>query len=136
MPPDAPPPPPPAPQRLTFSRRQRLGHAREYQRVYAAKASVTRGPMRVHARPNELGRTRLGLAVGKRVGSAVVRNHFKRLLREAFRLEQHALPPGFDLVISLAPHAPWALDRYRSNLRTALADLAQLWHRRQGNNPG
>jgi ribonuclease P protein component len=29
----------------------------------------------------------------------VVRNRWKRLLREAFRLEQHNLPPGVDFVL-------------------------------------
>jgi ribonuclease P protein component len=29
----------------------------------------------------------------------VVRNRVKRLLREAFRLEQHAIPMGFDLLL-------------------------------------
>lgn len=36
--------------------------------------------------PNDLGASRYGFAVGKRVGGAVVRNRVRRRLREAIRL--------------------------------------------------
>jgi ribonuclease P protein component len=42
---------------------------------------------------------RLGVTVTRKSGKAVVRNRFKRLLREAFRLDQALLPPGYDLVV-------------------------------------
>ena len=43
--------------------------------------------------------TRLGLTVGTKLGSAVVRNRVKRRLREIYRLEEPKLKPGYDLVI-------------------------------------
>lgn len=50
------------------------------------------------ALPVEHGGVRLGITVSRKVGVAVVRNRVKRLLREAFRLHQHELPSGLDLV--------------------------------------
>lgn len=123
-----------APRTLRFSRRQRLTHALQYQRVYAGKASLVRGPVRVHGRPNDAGLTRLGLSVGRKVGTAVARNRLKRLIREAFRLEQRSLPKGLDLVVSLNPHRELALEDYRTLLRAAAEHIAAVWAKR-GKNP-
>ncbi|GAB5515859.1 ribonuclease P protein component [Rhodopirellula baltica] len=42
---------------------------------------------------------RLGVTIPKKTGNAVVRNRWKRLIREAFRLNQSQLPGGFDYVV-------------------------------------
>ena len=42
---------------------------------------------------------RVGMAVTKKIGTAVMRNRVKRVLRECFRLHQALLPPALDLVI-------------------------------------
>lgn len=57
-------------------------------------------------RPNGLPYTRIGYAIGKRVGSAVVRNRVRRRLREVMR----ALPlaPGYDLVLTAGPQSATA----------------------------
>lgn len=45
--------------------------------------------LRVHAKPNNLGYSRLGLIVAKKIARrAVVRNKVKRIIREAFRINQ------------------------------------------------
>jgi ribonuclease P protein component len=47
--------------------------------------------------------TRLGLAVGKAVGIAVVRNRVKRRLRELFRRQKALVPGGYDLFVRAVP---------------------------------
>lgn len=54
---------------------------------------------RVHARPNGLGRSRLGISVGRKFGGAVVRNRFKRIVREAFRTSREVRAAGLDIVV-------------------------------------
>jgi len=54
---------------------------------------------------NQVGRPRLGLAVGRKVGKACVRNRIKRRLREYFRLNREKLPPETDLVFVAAKGA-------------------------------
>jgi ribonuclease P protein component len=48
---------------------------------------------------NDLGYPRLGLAVGRRVGGAVVRNRLKRRLREIFRRHRDVFPAPLDVVV-------------------------------------
>lgn len=42
---------------------------------------------------------RLGITTAKKVGTAVVRNRTRRLVREAFRRDRALLPDGVDLVL-------------------------------------
>lgn len=46
---------------------------------------------------------RLGVAVSRAVGIAVVRNRCKRVLRELFRSHQYEIPSGLDLIVSARP---------------------------------
>lgn len=80
-----------------FPRRVRLLRGSDFDAVFAAKNSCGDGVLVLYARPNELGHPRLGLVVSRKAGKAVVRNRWKRLLRSAFRLQQHELP-AMDLV--------------------------------------
>jgi len=128
--PAVPPALPQAEPRYTFRRAQRFEHAKEFAAAFAAKAGCVRGPLRFSSIPNSLGHPRLGLSVGRRCGNAVHRNALKRLLREAFRLEQYHLPANLDFVISPHPHTPLALTQYQTLLREAGTSLGQLWAKR------
>ncbi len=50
-------------------------------------------------------RRKLGIAVGRRVGNAVVRNRLKRRIREWFRAARADLPAGSDTVVIARPPA-------------------------------
>jgi ribonuclease P protein component len=60
----------------------------------------------VAAQPPPPRPARLGLVVGRRVGSAVRRNRVKRLCRECFRGLPELLPLGVDLVVIAREGAP------------------------------
>jgi ribonuclease P protein component len=51
----------------------------------------------------ELGTTRIGLATGRRLGSAVIRNRIRRRLREALRVMAPSFQPGWDVLIIARP---------------------------------
>lgn len=51
----------------------------------------------------ELGTTRFGLATGRRLGTAVVRNRVRRRLREALRVMAPSFQPGWDVLIIARP---------------------------------
>lgn len=82
--------------RLTSEYRLRCGT--DFERTYNRRRSASDGRIVLYACENGLKICRLGLSVSSRIGNAVVRNRWKRLLREAFRLHRSELPPGIDLV--------------------------------------
>lgn len=49
------------------------------------------------SRQNKKFPTKLGITASRHYGGAVTRNRFKRVTREAFRLCQSRLQPGFEL---------------------------------------
>jgi ribonuclease P protein component len=76
----------------------RLRKQADFDRVYRARVYAADAVLIVNGAANGLDHSRLGLSVGATVGNAVVRNRWKRLIREAFRLSREQLPLGFDLV--------------------------------------
>jgi ribonuclease P protein component len=87
------------PPRLTFPQSHRMKTPADFERCYARKKSSSDTTLIVYACENGLPHPRLGCSVSKKIGNAVVRNRYKRLFREAFRLKQHELPAGTDLIL-------------------------------------
>lgn len=114
-----------------FTRACRLAHRREFAAVYAGKARVERGPLAVHAIPTDRACSRIGLAIGRRVGTAVRRVRLKRMLREAFRTARASLPGTYDLVVSARSHDDLGLGGYRSLLLDAVTELDRIWRKRR-----
>lgn len=83
----------------TFPKRYRLLRQAEFDRVYQSQRYAADHVLVLTAVENGLAITRLGLSVSRKVGNAVCRNRWKRLIREAFRLYLDQFPPGFDLVV-------------------------------------
>jgi ribonuclease P protein component len=98
-----------------FPKRARLLRASEFERVFDAGNSASDAWIVLYGAASELGHPRMGLTVSRRVGGAVVRNRWKRLLREAFRLIQGDLPPQ-DLVCVVRGQSPPTLGQIRESL--------------------
>lgn len=82
-----------------FPKAHRLLRGGQFKRVFDCRVSVADNVLVVYGCESELAHPRLGLAVSRKVGPAVVRNRWKRLIREAFRRSRENLPAGLDLVV-------------------------------------
>jgi len=105
---------------------QRLRLRREFDRDrgiglrYECPAFLCRilPPMDPAARPCR----RLGVIASRRIGGAVQRNRAKRLMREVFRLNQHALPEHCDVILIARREL---LDQRLADLEIRFRDAAQ-----------
>ena len=82
-----------------FPREYRLRTRADFDRVYQNDTYVVDRVLVIRGCRNGLSHSRLGLSVSRKVGGAVVRNRWKRLVREAFRRSRSELPTGVDLVV-------------------------------------
>ena len=89
-----------------MQRRHRLSRSRDFDAVYRRGTSVSTRYLVLHWFPRDEDpecEPRLGLAVPRSVGSAVVRNRVKRLLREVWRELLPSVPSGHDYVLAARP---------------------------------
>jgi ribonuclease P protein component len=111
--------------RLTFPQSRRMKTPAEFDRCYKRKRSASDDLLIVYACENGLGHPRLGCSVSKKVGNAVVRNRYKRLFREAFRLSQRELPAGVDFILIPRPGPEPALEALGASLVKLAAQAAR-----------
>jgi ribonuclease P protein component len=78
---------------------ERLRHRREFERVFQHGEKQVSTAFVWYMLPTSNLGSRLGIAVSKRVGGAVVRNRVKRYTREFFRQHKDWFDPPCDVVV-------------------------------------
>ena len=71
----------------------------EFQRVLKSGKWFSSEYLVLYILNNNKNEKRIGVAVGKKAGKSVVRNRIKRLIREAYRLNEDKIEDGLDIVI-------------------------------------
>ena len=93
-----------------MQRRNRLSRSRDFDAVYRQGRSVSTRFLTLYwfHRDEQVGEPRVGFAVPKAVGSAVVRNRIKRQLREIARERLASMPVANDYVLVVRKGLPEA----------------------------
>ena len=123
--------------KLVFRKRHRIAGSDEFAAVFDAKVRKSRGVLTVFLMPTDKPEHRLGLSVGKRVGNAVVRGRFKRMMREAFRQQRSELPVpsaggAYDIVVTSRKHDVVSLGEYTRMLVEAVEAAHRTHEKRAG----
>ena len=84
--------------RFKFGRMERIKSKKGFQLVYNSGRSVVDALSVIYVLTSPSERVQIGLAVGKKLGNAVLRNHVKRMMREVFRNRKHELKAGSHIV--------------------------------------
>jgi ribonuclease P protein component len=82
-----------------FPKKFRLGGNEEFKAVIAKRRRFGDTAIALYIAANGREYSRLGVSISKAAGNAAVRNRFKRLTREVFRLNREQIPAGFDYVV-------------------------------------
>lgn len=112
---------------IFFPRSLRIVKKADFDAVYASPDCKKSRGMSVHAKPNALDYSRLGLSISKQAGNAVVRNSMKRKIREAFRHLQHSLPMGYDIVVTMHQDNKMTTNQFEQLLASTLEEYEQKW---------
>lgn len=70
----------------------------EFTRLYKKGKFFIGKHMILYVLSNGLGNNRVGITTSKKIGNSVVRNRSRRLIMESYRLCEHPLKTGYDLV--------------------------------------
>ena len=86
--------------RYLFRKAQRVVRSDDFTRTLRLGSCAAGRSLVLFALPASTSKTaRLGITIPKKVGCAVTRNRWKRLIRESFRTQQDKIPTGYDYVI-------------------------------------
>lgn len=71
----------------------------EFKKVYEQSCSCVNKHLIGYFLKNQTAENRIGISVSKKVGNSVIRHRLKRLIKEAYRLNQQKIKAGYDIVI-------------------------------------
>ena len=71
----------------------------DFTRVYQSGRARADKRLVLYVLENGTAENRLGISVSKKVGNSVVRHRLKRVIKEAYRLNEERFTAGWDLVV-------------------------------------
>ena len=83
-----------------FPQAVRIVRSVDYREIYKDGKKIHSKKFVLFGRMNNIGHSRIGITVSRKVGGAVVRNRIKRLFREVFRRSLREIPTQFDIVVN------------------------------------
>ena len=111
-----------------MKRDNRLRRNNDFRALYREGVKVRLQGLVVYGRPFASGMHRMGIVASRKIGSAVVRNRFKRHMRVFFELFCEKIPVPCDAVwIATQPQAArWSFAELQAHVKEGLEKLRKL----------
>ena len=93
----------------------RLKKQADFQRLFHKGQRASSPSLTIIYRPSE--KMTMGISVGKKHGKSVMRNHIKRLLREAFRSTQGLMSKNYSIVLIPKVNEEYAYKTFEQHLQ-------------------
>ena len=71
----------------------------KFREIYSTGKSYANKNLVMYMKRNNSKGNRLGISVSKKVGNSVIRHRITRLVRESYRLNEHSISEGMDIVV-------------------------------------
>lgn len=82
-----------------FKKEEKLRNNREFRRVYDSGKSFANKYLVLFFIENDLTYNRVGFVTTKKLGNSVVRNKYRRRLKEAYKKNQSEIKTGYDIIL-------------------------------------
>lgn len=89
-----------------MKKQDRLNKESDFKRVYDKGKSYANKYLVIFFLKNGLEHNRVGFVTTKKLGNAVKRNLYRRRLKESYRLYQHNLNTGYDIILLFRSRIP------------------------------
>ena len=108
-----------------FTAEMHLRRAQDFERVYQSGVRAGDDHLLIYMLRNDVDTARVGVSVSRKHGSSVHRNVKRRRLKESFRLLQHELPRGVDLILIPRQRDDSQLSDYLVSMKNLVTRLAR-----------
>lgn len=76
----------------------RLRSNMEFKKVYSGGKNYWNRNLILYVKKNNIGNTRVGYSITKKIGNSVIRNKVRRRMKEIYRLKFDGIKSGYDLI--------------------------------------
>lgn len=110
-----------------MKREHRLRRNNDFRALYREGVKVRLQGLVLYGRPTVSGRHRMGITASRKIGSAVVRNRFKRRMRTFFEQFREKIVPCDAVWIATQPQtAQWSFAELQARVNEGLTKLRKL----------
>lgn len=104
-----------------------LKENKDFRRLYYRGKSRADSAIVTYAMKNRLGKTRVGITSGKKIGNAVKRNRSRRVIRAAFSAVEPRLNGSWDIVFVARTKTPFVkMQKVLEQMEKQLKDLGVI----------